>query len=101
MITCRIEISPHGDRSRSAEIAELTITNDGTGGPLLGNYEVTLDTVGRRRIEGRVCGFDRSRGAVALVTECLKGIERAAAAIPLLGPTYGTTRTPQRTTGCL
>jgi hypothetical protein len=60
------------------QVAGLQIVNDGTGDQMLGNYDVflydrssrLLDTV--PRASGRVGGFDRARGAVALVGEaCL------------------------------
>ena len=66
MIVCRIEIAPHGLMDRMESVASLEIINDGTSGSLAhGNYDVTLETAGSRRQEGRLVGFDRSLGRVS------------------------------------
>lgn len=40
MLRVRIEIVPHGDESRSQQLAQIDIVNDGTGTNLNGHYDV-------------------------------------------------------------
>ena len=42
MVVVKIEIWPFGEESKASEIGRMTIVNDGTGTPSLGNYRVRL-----------------------------------------------------------
>lgn len=62
MIYVRIELWPQGDASKKHVLAEGTISNDGTGTPAYGNYDVSLgNRAGRFWKRGRVENFPRNR----------------------------------------
>jgi hypothetical protein len=63
MIVVRMELWPHGSEARKRSLGTLTITNDGTGTDVRGNYQVSATTRGDRRLwrEGRVEDWPRKR----------------------------------------
>lgn len=88
MILVTVELIPHGNTlsPRRKVLGTLTIANDGTGSPELGNYEGTLvaEYTGAAGRKGVVRGFRRrSQSVWTLIGAFLKG--------------WGHTKTPRGT----
>mgnify|MGYP001570702921 CR=1 FL=1 len=69
----------------SRVVASLTAHNDGTGTASVGNYNIEVWEHGPAPnlvVKFRLEGFDRARGAQALVREILNRDEIAAAEVP-------------------
>jgi hypothetical protein len=78
MIVVKVEVWPHGEAS-AFEIDRVYIWNDDTGTATEGNYQVRVHAAsGNARGHGakrkRIFGWPRSRSALALVREALKGL---------------------------
>lgn len=59
MIVVRVELWPGGRKAEARLLGTATITNDGTGTPELGNYDVALSHSGR--YVGRPGAWKRGR----------------------------------------
>lgn len=81
MLVLKLEIHPNGDSSRKRTIGEALIYNDG-GNEDVADYQIAVSREGgfpdfsamqkdQIEREGRIQGFDRARGAWALVGEAL------------------------------
>ncbi len=65
------------DGLKSETLSHLRVINDRSGTPKKGNYTVLLDAQdGGEDCLARVEGFDRTRGALALVGEAITRIEK-------------------------
>lgn len=78
MIYVRVELWPHGDRGRARTLAEMTVTNDGTGTRESGNYRVraTLASRPRESVVGRVRAFPRRLNVWFLIDRAVAGLVR-------------------------
>jgi hypothetical protein len=81
MVVVKIEMWPHGDRSKAYPLGTVLIANDGTGSTTTGNYEVTASHSGMfygKRPEpyktGKVAGFLRKLSVYRLVSRALAAI---------------------------
>lgn len=70
MLDATIRIVTYGDAAFARDIVDITICNDGTGTPEVGNYWAMVNGV-----EYSINGFDRARGALALVGEVARVVE--------------------------
>lgn len=78
MVVVKIELWPRGDESRKIHLGTATITNDGKGTVLKGDYKVKLSKWGRPKVAwkvGEVKNFPRTtRGPWDLLYCALRSI---------------------------
>ena len=70
MIRVTIEVVPFGVEAKAKTLHVMEVNNIGTGDESTGNYDVWASGPGWL-LNLQHCGFDRSRGALALASECL------------------------------
>ena len=83
MLKVKIEIHPHGSEDNKRVINEIYIANTLEGTQEFGTYHAWLDTDPRQWLKAEdrpephaaLKGFDRTRGATALVAEVIKVLE--------------------------
>lgn len=77
MILVTVELLPGGDASKATVLGRATITNDGTGSLIRGNYKAEFTHKGRRWGASRVEDFPRqSLNVWELLRECLEVVYR-------------------------
>ena len=71
MLRVTVELFPHGQVKRGIILSQVFITNDGSGTPKLGNYNVTdcVHSVG-------VTGHARAKNVLSLVGKALTKLAR-------------------------
>jgi hypothetical protein len=75
MLLVTVELIPHGRYDKREVLDTIVIANDGTGDETTGNYSARLVAGNHPRTQTpdvSVRGFERSRGALALLREVLK-----------------------------
>jgi len=72
MIVITVEMWPKGYKKNKYEIAKATITNDGKGNHIIGNYKYKIWEYGKIIGEGRLKGFYRVLGVWNLFFRVLR-----------------------------
>ena len=75
MLDVKIDLVPFGDESMRNEIIHIVITNDGTGNPEIGNYNVEISKPFAHSHKFTIKSYDRSRGILALIGEIGKAVK--------------------------
>ena len=80
MLKVIVELHPFGDSVQKKVIDELYIGNVGMSGPNESNYHFWINkdprgTIPRIKPTGKVEKFDRERGAIELIYECVKSMK--------------------------
>ena len=73
MLIIKVDLHPYGDSSRQKTLAELHISNDGTGDDFYGNYSYTIWDGEQSALmgQGTIEGHARYRHVWNLVKACL------------------------------
>ena len=89
MLSIDVNLHPYGDSRLKKTLHTVVIVNTGEGTPEMGEYKAKIYTFpeGDGEVEmvyARLGGFDRSRGALALLYEILNIFEESEAGCPKL-----------------
>ena len=78
MLVVKVELWPDGDGRKRETLANVRITNDGTGDGRVGNYDVTHLTAERHIIAGSIKGHVREQGYWPLVARVMAAVAKIA-----------------------
>jgi len=77
MLEVTITCVPFGIQERSELLYRLTISNDATGSPKVGNYQATLcDGIGKEVWRGRILKHRRKQGLFKLLVSTITKLEK-------------------------
>jgi hypothetical protein len=71
MIRVTIEIVPFGNEGEKRKLGEITIVNDGTGTPEIGNYKVYYWKPETGTVVAQVKKYNRENGFLKLLQKCI------------------------------